>query len=72
MSILAWVFSNGDLRAMAAGEMDRAGEGLTKAGRVLGMIGVGIAILVALLVIAAIVFSVSMPGGWQPVPGNSP
>jgi hypothetical protein len=54
--IVAWVMGNGDLRAMAEGRMDRAGEGMTKAGKVLGMISValtliGIVIWVALTVL---------------------
>ena len=35
---VAWVMGNADLAAMQAGTMDREGEGLTQAGRVLGMI----------------------------------
>ena len=30
--------ANRDLRAMQAGEMDRSGEGLTRAGKILGII----------------------------------
>ena len=36
--IIAWVMGNNDLREMAAGRMDRSGEGMTKAGKILGMI----------------------------------
>ena len=43
--IAAWVMGSGDLKAMAAGAMDRSGEGLTKAGKILGMIGCILAIL---------------------------
>ena len=38
--IVAWVMGNGDLEAMRAGQMDPAGEGLTKAGKICGMISV--------------------------------
>jgi hypothetical protein len=38
--IIAWVMGNNDLREMAAGRMDPAGRGLTKAGKICGMIGV--------------------------------
>lgn len=38
--IVAWVMGNSDLKAMAEGRMDPAGEGLTKAGKICGMIGV--------------------------------
>lgn len=37
--IVAWVMGNNDLRLMQAGQMDRSGEGLTKAGKICGMIG---------------------------------
>lgn len=37
---LAWIMGNRDLREMDAGRMDRSGEGLTRAGRVCGIIGV--------------------------------
>ncbi len=38
--IIAWVMGKNDLREMAAGRMDPSGEGLTKAGKICGMIGV--------------------------------
>jgi hypothetical protein len=52
--IIAWVMGSNDLREMAAGTMDRSGEGLTKAGRICGIISVcllivGIVINVILL-----------------------
>ncbi len=37
--ICAWTMGNADLREMAAGRMDRSGEGLTNAGRICGIIG---------------------------------
>jgi hypothetical protein len=43
--IVAWVMGNGDLAQMQAGTMDRSGEGLTKAGKICGMVGVGLAVL---------------------------
>jgi len=43
--IIAWVMGNNDLREMAAGRMDPSGEGLTKAGKICGMIGVILAII---------------------------
>ncbi len=58
--IVAWVMGGGDLRAMAEGRMDPTGEGLTKAGRICGMIsvaltivGIGIWILVTVLLVGA-------------------
>jgi hypothetical protein len=36
--IAAWIMGNHDLREMEAGRMDRAGEGLTRAGKILGIV----------------------------------
>ncbi len=49
--ILAWVMGSTDLKAMAEGKMDPSGEGLTKAGKILGIIGCAFAILSILWVI---------------------
>jgi hypothetical protein len=43
--IAAWVMANTDLQSMEAGRMDRTGEGLTKAGKILGIISVVILIV---------------------------
>ncbi len=43
--IMAWVMGNSDLNAMAAGEMDPSGEGLTKAGKIIGMINIILAVI---------------------------
>lgn len=58
--IAAWVMGSADEKAMAAGQMDPAGLGSTKAGRICGMISVilnviviiGYAILIAMGVAA--------------------
>ncbi len=53
--IIAWVMGNSDQREMAAGRMDRSGEGLTQAGKICGMISVIlwiIALVIQILVIA--------------------
>jgi hypothetical protein len=50
--IAAWIMGSGDLKLMAEGKMDPAGEHLTKAGRVLGILG----ILVNLLWISKMIF----------------
>ncbi|HJW08638.1 MAG TPA: DUF4190 domain-containing protein [Holophagaceae bacterium] len=39
-AIPAWIMGNGDLKEMAEGRMDPSGEGMTKAGKICGMIGV--------------------------------
>jgi hypothetical protein len=41
-AFIAWIMGDTDLKAMARGEMDPAGEGLTKAGKICGMIGVAL------------------------------
>jgi hypothetical protein len=56
-AILAWVFGSKDLQEMAAGRMDPSGEGLTKAGKIMGIIGVCLAIL------GAIVYAIAMATG---------
>jgi hypothetical protein len=56
--IVAWVMGNADLRAMAAGQMDRSGEGLTKAGKICGIVGTILGGLI--LVIWLITFIVSI------------
>ncbi len=50
--ILAWVFGNADLRAMADGQMDRSGEGTTRTGMIMGIISVCLAVLFAAIPIA--------------------
>ncbi len=43
--IVAWVLGNTDLREMAAGRMDPEGRGLTQAGKICGIISVGLQIV---------------------------
>lgn len=43
--IIAWVMGNGDLREMDAGRMDPSGRGLTQAGKICGIISVGLALV---------------------------
>lgn len=50
LGIIAWVMGNNDLQEMAAGRMDPTGEGLTKAGKICGMIAT------ILFILGAIVF----------------
>jgi len=47
--IIAWIFGKNDLAAMEQGQMDKSGEGLTKAGMICGMVGVGLGVLYWLL-----------------------
>ena len=54
--IIAWVMANTDLREMAAGTMDPAGEDMTKAGKICGMISVILTLIgigVWVLIVAA-------------------
>ncbi len=46
---IAWVMGSSDLKAIAAGRMDREGEGMTRAGYILGIIGTILLILGILL-----------------------
>ena len=43
--IAAWVMGGSDLRAMAEGRMDPTGEGMTKGGKICGMISVAFAVI---------------------------
>ncbi len=55
-AIVAWVMANEDLQRMALGQMDPSGRDLTKAGKVLGQISVGLSILgVVFYALAAII-----------------
>ncbi len=51
IGIAAWVMGNGDLKKMAAGQMDPEGMSLTKAGKICGMIAVILAIVAIGLVV---------------------
>jgi len=44
IGIFAWTMGNQDLREMSAGRMDPSGEGLTKAGKICGMVSVLLAV----------------------------
>ena len=39
LGLAAWIMGGNDLKAMAAGKMDRGGERLTRAARILGIFG---------------------------------
>ncbi len=61
-AILAWVMGSGDLKEIAEGRMDPAGEGMTKAGKILGIVGCILNILGILAWFAAVVFGVAITG----------
>jgi hypothetical protein len=57
---VAWIMGNNDLREMDARRMDPSGEGLTKAGKICGMIAT---ILILLgCVIYAVIFAIAGVG----------
>jgi hypothetical protein len=64
--IVAWIMANSDLRAMQEGRMDPTGEGLTKAGKIVGMISVIlslVAIPIMLMLLAMGVFAAAAASG---------
>jgi hypothetical protein len=65
--ILAWVMGSTDLKEMAEGRMDPAGEGMTKAGKILGIIGCALAILGVVAWMAMMVFGVALAGLHRPM-----
>ena len=40
--LMAWIMGSADLREMREGRMDPSGEGMTQAGRIMGMVSVGL------------------------------
>ena len=58
-AVPAWVMGNSDLKEMDAGTMDPTGRGMTKAGKILGIIATILTIvslILTLIVVAAGVF----------------
>lgn len=62
--IVAWVMGSNDLKEMAAGRMDPAGKGLTQAGKICGIIGIAIQILLLVLQLLGVGF-LTISGGSQ-------
>ena len=56
--IVSWVMGNTDLAEMSAGTMDPSGEGLTKAGKILGMISVILTIVGMVIIVLFVVLGV--------------
>ena len=51
---MAWIMANSDLDEMRAGNMDSEGEGLTQAGRILGMVSLPLLLIQACCLFGAI------------------
>ncbi|MBI4417460.1 MAG: DUF4190 domain-containing protein [Ignavibacteriales bacterium] len=60
--IPAWIMGHTDLRRMREGSMERADEGLTRAGMILGIIGTVLSALALLIIILVIVGILSFAG----------
>lgn len=56
LGIAAWVMGTGDLKQMDAGTMDPAGRGMTRAGKICGMIGTILLILGIIFFFIAFMF----------------
>ena len=55
LGIIAWCLGAADLRDMRSGLMDRSGEGMTRAGKICGIVGVTFAVAFYALIVLAIV-----------------
>ncbi|MCP3906165.1 MAG: DUF4190 domain-containing protein [Planctomycetes bacterium] len=60
--IIAWVMGNADLREMEEGRMDPTGQGLTQAGKIIGMISVILSIVGVAIAIVVIIGSLVAAG----------
>jgi hypothetical protein len=54
--IAAWIMGSADLKAMADGTMDPEGEGMTRAGYIIGIITTALTIVAFIFVIVWFVF----------------
>ena len=64
LGLVAWIMGNGDLRAMREGRMDPTGEGLTKAGKICGIISVILNIVVvAIYIVFFVILAAAVAGG---------
>jgi hypothetical protein len=61
--VFAWVMGKRDLDLMQRGRMDREGEGLTRAGYILGIVGTILFALYLLLIVAYVAFIAIMLAG---------
>lgn len=70
--IIAWVMGSGDLKQMDAGLMDPAGRGMTKAGKICGMISVILNVLGIVAFILIMVFMGIAAGAAAGAAGSGP
>lgn len=56
--IIAWVMGNNDLRAMREGRMDPSGEGMTRAGKICGMIGTILACVAVVAYVLVLILAI--------------
>ena len=56
VAIAAWIMGSGDLKEMDAGTMDPSGRGVTNAGKICGIVGTILLIVVLLILIACFMF----------------
>ncbi|MHC4992917.1 MAG: DUF4190 domain-containing protein [Planctomycetota bacterium] len=61
--VASWVMGNADLKAMAVGEMDPSGEGMTRAGKICGIVGVALAVMGICATIFWFVIAAMIVGG---------
>ena len=59
--IAAWVMGNGDLSEMDAGRMNASGRGLTMAGKIIGIVSVGLAVLSIVVWIIMVAIGIALP-----------
>jgi hypothetical protein len=56
--IAAWIMGNGDLKEIRAGRLDPAGEGLTQAGRICGIVATILAVIYVVVFFLLVAFGV--------------
>ena len=60
--IAAWVMGNNDLREIGAGRMDPAGEGLTRSGKIIGIIACCFGLVMICLNVVMVVVAILSNG----------
>ena len=67
--IIAWVMANSDLAEMRAGRMDPSGDGLTKAGKICGIVSVVLLVIGIGIGIMAVMGGLLVAGSAVPTGG---